>query len=330
MSPHEQEPGYESWPAIDELFPVAFQGVNHNRGIEYTVIDYDRKTLADRLKAYIEAATYPDAAALAPAMAADFAGYEPKNVWEKLHGDGFDQSKIMPFLTFPLDQRWIYYETEGKLLNRSRPEFGLNLSSNEFLVTVPEPRKVSETRPLYATTLVNLHVHERGSVVIPRETRGADLLGDRDANLPEATWRVLRSHLGLSGERRDDDALRLAGRLLRVALALLHAPAYQADHKSALAADWAHLPVPNDVELFGRVAEAGDLVARLLDAHVDARDLIIEVLGEERAALLAQLTREGGGAIQPQDLLVSVNYWGGAKGRWRRRPFTAEEEALPL
>jgi hypothetical protein len=32
--------------------------------------------------------------------------------------------------------------------------------------------------------MVNLHVHERGSVVFPRETRGDDLLSDRDVSRP--------------------------------------------------------------------------------------------------------------------------------------------------
>jgi hypothetical protein len=164
---------------------------------------------------------------------------------------------------------------------------------------------------------------------MPRETRADGLLTDRDANLPEPAWRILREHFGLSGERRDGDAHDLAGRLLRVALAVLHAPAYQADHRSALSADWAHLPVPKDAALFGRLAEAGDLLARLLDANSDARDQVFAVMGEERAAHLAQFRRTDGGPVTPEDLRVTINYWGGANGRWVPRPFTIEEDALP-
>jgi hypothetical protein len=133
----------------------------------------------------------------------------------------------------------------------------------------------------------------------------------------------------LSGERRDGDARGLAGRLLRIALAVLHAPAYQADHCSALSADWAHLPMPRDTALFDRLAEAGELVARLLDANSDARDQVFSVMGEERAAHLARFRKTDGGPIGPEDLKVTVNYWGGAKGRWVPRPFTSEEDALP-
>jgi len=58
--------------------------------------------------------------------------------------------------------------------------------------------------------------------VFPRETRGEDLLADRDANIPEATWRVLRDHFGLKGERRDDAARTLVAKLFRVTFAILH------------------------------------------------------------------------------------------------------------
>ena len=91
---------------------------------------------------------------------------------------------------------------------------------------------------------MNLHVHERGSVVFPRETVSSDLVVQRDANLPEPAGRFLRDHFGLTGERHEQDARAFVGKLFRVAFAVRNAPAYQAEHKSALSSDWAHLPVP--------------------------------------------------------------------------------------
>jgi hypothetical protein len=171
-------------------------------------------------------------------------------------------------------------------------------------------------------------VHERGSVVIPRETRAEGLLADRDANLPESTWRLLRKHFSLKGERRDDDARRLTGKLMRVTLAILHSPAYQADHRSALSADWAHIPIPRNATLFDQLADAGDLVARLLDADADARDLVFTIIGSARGALLAQLAKDDGSFIKPTDLRVTVNYWGGSKGGWKARTFSSEEDPI--
>ena len=327
LSPHSQEPGYESWPGIDELFPASFQGVNHNRGVEGTIIDSEKASLRERVRSYLGAESFDGAAAFAPGIAKSRARYDPERVWRNLRGSGgFSESKLLPFLAFPFDERWIYYEAGYKWLNEARPEFGANVPNNEFLIAVPEPRKASETRPLYATTLVNLHVHERGSVVVPRETGGDDLLADRDANLSEGAWRVFRGHFGRSGERRHDDARGLVGDLLRVTLAVLHAPAYQADHRSALSADWAHVPVPKDRTVFASLVRFGDAIARLLNAQGDAQEMVRNVLGEPAAVALAPIRKMDGSALRPDDLLVTINYWGGGKGRWVPRPFTADEE----
>jgi hypothetical protein len=333
LGPTSIEGGFEAWPGLDELFPAFVQGVNHNRGIDGSVIDTEKSALMARMKAYISAKTFDAARARFPALAPRetaagspaIAGYDPEAVWKDLHSLGYDDSKVLSFLAFPFDQRFIYYETETKLLNRARPEYAANLKDNEFLVTVPEPRKDSETRPIFSTTLVNLHVHERGSVVFPRETRSDGLLADRDANLPEATWRILRQHFGLKGERRDDAARAFVGRLFRVACAVLHAPSYQAEHKSALAADWAHLPIPKDPKLLDQLVVTGENVTTLLDAGRDAGDVIDAVLGQDRARRLGVLKRIDGKQVRPDDLKITVTYWGGGKGRWTPRGFAPDE-----
>ena len=164
--------------------------------------------------------------------------------------------------------------------------------------------------------------------MFPRETRGEDLLADRDANIPEATWRVLRDHFGLKGERRDDAARTLVAKLFRVTFAILHTPNYQSEHKSALSADWTHLPIPKDAGLFNRLAVTGEQVTRLLDANRDAREVIEMVLDADRARALGPLKRVDGKQVRQDDFKITVTYWGGGKGRWKPRPFMAGE--LPV
>lgn len=333
LSPRIIEGGFEAWPALDELFPVKVQGVNHNRGVEGSVIDADALALEARIQAYIEESDFASATKSFPALAPPpkedgkpaIVGYDPAVVWKEMKSLGFDKERVRPFLTFPLDQRAIYYETRTKLLNRARPEYESNLSGNEFLLTVPEPRKESEARPLFATTLANLHVHERGSVIFPRETVSDDLLAHRDANIAEPAWRTLRDHFGLIGERSGEDARAFVGKLFRVAFAVLHAPSYQAEHKSALASDWAHLPIPKDFDLFQKLVDAGEQMVRLLDANLDARDVIDKVLTPANAKLLGQLRRADDAQIAADDLKISITYWGGGKGKWIPRAFLESE-----
>lgn len=344
LSPTMAEGGFEEWPALDELFPTGYQGVNHNRGVDGSVIDTSKDELARRLASYIGASTFSEAMKRVPSLAPPkdedgkntTAGYDPEEVWNELNLLGFHPSKISEFLTFPFDQRFIYYESATKLLNRPRPEFGANRNDNEFLLTVPEPRKVSEARPIFSSTLANLHVHERGSVVFPREVLEG-FSAERYANLDESVWRILGLHFGLTAPTntdrrltylRDSDVARtFVGKLFRISFAILHAPAYQAEHKSALSADWAHLPIPKDAGLFENLVAKGEQVTRLLDANRDARDVIEAILGRERAALVGAMKRADAGQLRADDLKIAVTYWGGGKGRWKPRPFGVEEVA---
>jgi hypothetical protein len=114
-----------------------------------------------------------------------------------------------------------------------------------------------------------------------------------------------------------------------MAFAVLYAPSYQAEHKSALGADWAHLPIPKDATVFSALAAEGERVTRLLDGNKPASDIIEAVLGAERTRELGRLRRTDGKQVRPEDLMVTVTYWGGGKGGWKPRPFLAEELPAP-
>ena len=114
--------------------------------------------------------------------------------------------------------------------------------------------------------------------------------------------------------------------MFRLSFAVLHAPSYQAEHKSALSSDWAHLPIPKNANLFSKLVDAGENVIRLLDANRDARDVIEKVLSAERAKHIGQLRRRDGANVVAADLKVTVTYWGGGKGKWKPRPFLEVEQ----
>ena len=135
----------------------------------------------------------------------------------------------------------------------------------------------------------------------------------------------MRRHFGLEGQRRDSCARAFVGKLFRIAFAILHAPSYQAEHKSALSADWAHLPIPRDADLFNRAVAAGEVVTQLLDANCNAREVVEVVVGADRARSLGPLKRVDGEQVRSTDLKVTFTYWGGGKGRWKPRQFMTDE-----
>jgi hypothetical protein len=324
--------GYESWPALDEFFPVGYQGVNPNRGIEGSLVEVDARALEARMRDYFSKRSFEDFRRDHPMICEPRARYEPESVRDLLRRiSKFQPDRIVDYLVFPLDARSIYYETEGKLLNERRPELWENLAGNEFLIAVPQPRRVSEARPLLATSLFDLHVHDRGSVGFPAEVRAgapvADLFNPAaegesrkiEANLHDVLWLKLKEVWGLRGDRDGASAKKLARTLFRAALALCHSPQFEADHKDSLAQDWAHVPIPRDAASLKRLAELGDRIGVLLNPHEDAAKAISQGLGRD-ALGLAALTRVDDEKISEAALVITRSYYGAARGDWRERP----------
>jgi hypothetical protein len=323
FAPRDVNVGFEAWPALDELFPTAYQGVNPNRGLDGTVIDTGRQVLADRMREYFAAKSFDDAAQRFPDLAERYAGYDARKVWTSLRSSGYEGKKLVPYLLFPLDSRWLYYETENKLLNRPRPELAANALQNEFLLAVPQPRRVSEARPILTGLVFDLHVHDRGSLGFPRESRPGELI-ERAANLNPEAWKVLRGAWGLRGELPDAPARQFVGELFRCTLAVLHSPQYEGEHGDALAQDWAHVPIPKDKALFGDLVKLGHVIATLLDPAAASDDTVRKVLGKGAAAIGVSRKRQGGQVAQ-QDLVVSIAYFGAARGKWIERSYAEAE-----
>lgn len=324
LRPSGDNAGYEAWPALDELFPVRFQGVNPNRGLDGSVIDTSRKDLTARMRGYFNAESFEEVQEVAPALAVDRARYDPKEVWEEARSRSqFDENAIVPYLLFPLDSRWLYYQSTTKLINEKRPEFWSHLGSNEFVVAAPSARQLSETRPFLSETLVDLHAHDRGSVCIPRETFRGDLLSARLANLDKSTWNRLREEFRYSGDLEGEDAKECVRKLFRSAIALLHSPEFEEDHREALAHDWARIPIPKQLGVLARAADLGDKVACLLDPVAETEGVLQEVVGDRLRTLGALKSKS-----KKIDLRVTISYFGAARGRWVERDYRDEEDPL--
>jgi Type ISP C-terminal specificity domain len=202
--------GFEDWPSFDDLFPRWFQGINPNTGLDGSVIDTNRSVLEKRMRDYFSDLSFSELQKRYPSLCEARARYEPKRTRDLLRkNEGFQKHQLLPYVLFPFDARWIYYERGAKLLNESRPELGQQLDENEFLVCAPQPRRVSESRPLLLHSLFDLNVHDWGSVGFPAELRpnhgdGGLFKPTHDdlapvANLAESVWNTLSTAWKLRG-----------------------------------------------------------------------------------------------------------------------------------
>jgi len=330
--------GYEDWPAFDDLFPKYLQGVNMNRGLDDSVVDSDRGSLITRMKDYFSSTGLAELQKRYPALFESRAGYDPKATREKLKKAGFDENKIRRYLLFPLDVRWIYYELDGKLLNRPRPELAEHLEDNEFLVGTPQPRRVSESRPLIVPGLFDLHVHDWGSVGFPAEVNPDPGIGGlfkpdpedlvRRANLSESAWSTFRDNWKLKGDLRGKDSKRLCRDLFRYCSAITHSSQFETDHKDSLAQGWPRIPISRDRGQFEEIVKLGEKVSCLLNPLGDAASILKAALGKD-AKTLGVVGRVGGGSVAESDLVVEYSYYGAATGKWDQRTIKEMEAQRP-
>lgn len=316
--------GYEDWPSLDDLCPFRFQGVNPARGLDGSLVDTSQANLEARMLDYYSDISFEALQEMHPVLLTPRARYEPEEVRKQLQRQSaFDPKRIVPYLLFPMDLRFIYYETEAKLLTERSPKLWDNLHDNLFLVALPQARQVSETRPLVASTLFDYHLHDHGSFGFPVHARQDESetsphlftsgSGEPEANIALSAWQVLKNVWSLDGDTHGDSARRLVLDLFHLVLAIGHAPQFHLDHKDAVSHDWIHVPVPRQQQVFREAARLGARVRRLLDPMADVTRILDDLLGSNRRTLGVPETRNNG-VIRNSDLAVTISYFGAAKG----------------
>lgn len=239
--------GYEDWPSLADVFPKIYMGVH--TGKDGAVTALDQATLESRFEEYHSpkasdtkiaeicpelmqpANEFVDPSAFRQAIQEDRSAHRPA-------------SYVKRYMYRPLDGRVIWYDTKrrqfpapkgqakgwsGNLIQRFGEEFKADITfDNLFLCAVEEPRRVSESLPLISSGLVDLHLHDRGTRVIPARvmvsTEEPTLHSEGRparpaANLSPGAWRALASAWSLVGEKDGQHALQLAEELFYYSLA---------------------------------------------------------------------------------------------------------------
>lgn len=339
LVPIEFAGGYEDWPALDELFPTNGHGVNTNRGNEGSLIEFDRAVLAERMREYFSDVPSSSLAVKHPILFSRRSRYEPEQVRKKLlQSSKYVPEKTLPVQVFPLDCRWIYYETEAKLISEHGTMLAANLQENEFLVSVPQSRRASEPRPLIATSLFTLHLHDRGSVGFPASVKEEDAgqlfsaaqpqADAKRANLAEGIADTLAKSWGWTPGKGSAPANLLVRKLFRIVLAVAHSPQFESDHAEAVAQDWLHVPIPKKGDLAEELTALGGDVAALLNPLAEVGKILKRLLGSH-LKILGVVEKQSGGAVAEKDLVISYSYFGAAPGGWRERQLAEGEILLP-
>ena len=324
------------WPALPDLFPGSFPGVETARDSFLVDVDLDR--LKARLGEYFNVAVSHDAIARRyPSAMKNTSGFNARSVRDaRLARGGPDEAGFVRHAYRPFDNRWLYWEADGGLLRRPVGDYRPHVfKGNIWLCNAQHIRKgASEPQTSVTQHIGARHLIERGANWFPAWLRDDGLDDDgtgRRPNLSVAAQRYL-DRLGASVED-----------LFHHVLATLHDPAYRAENAGALRMEWPRIPLlgwpdgeaEDAAAALAAAAARGRALAQLLDSDTPVRGVTEGTLRPEIAALAVPTTLDG--HYMTGDDFALMARWGHygsgdavmpGQGRIVERPYTPEERAV--
>ena len=282
------------WPALPDLFPTSFPGVQTKR--DAFLIDTDLDRLKVCIRDYFDQdLTHAEIARRYPIAMKNSSGFVVRDARAVRHAllvrggptdTGFVRHSYRPF-----DTRWLYWERGRGLLGRPVPDYYPHVfEGNLWLVTQQKPRR-EWSPPQVISQIGCLDLIDRGATCFPLllrdDTYGCDVDGvKRSPNLSPAAQR----YLDLLGANVED--------LFCHVLATLHEPAYCEANAGALRMEWPRIPLPDwpdgdaddAAETLAASAARGRELARLLDPEASVPGVSQGALRPEIAAIAVPST----------------------------------------
>ena len=323
---------YFDWPALPELFPASFPGVQTGRDTFLVDIDLDR--LKERVNDYFNTSLgHEEVARRYPRVMTDTARFDARRVRDTLlTRGGPDEAGFVRYAYRPFDNRWLYWEAETKLLREKSPRYPRQVfEGNKFI----EARERETKEDFLRGTLVRGLADNFGngfSSFFPMwlYDDGIRSNGDstRRVNLSGKAQRWL-NHLGMGMED-----------LFHHILAVLHDPNYREANADALRMDWPRIPLPGwpdgdaskAAETLARSAAQGRELAALLDPDTPVPSVTTGTLRPDIAAIAVPATVDGRN-MTGDDFALTAG-WGHygtgeavmpGQGRVVERDYTADE-----
>ena len=326
------------WPALPELFPVSFPGVQTSR--DGFLIDVDLDRLRARIDDYFDASLSDEEIARRyPAVMKTTARFDARSVREVLLARGGpDDNGFICHAYRPFDNRWLYWEGDTKLLDEKRADYRPHIfEGNLWLSAAQHLRKGSEEAQTWFTKHIGArHLIERGANWFPAWLcdEGLGIDGNkkqRHLNLSETAQRYL-DRLGLGVED-----------LFHHVLAVLHDLAYREANAGALRMEWPRIPLPGwpdgkangAAEALAESASRGRELAALLDPETPVPGVTTGGLRPEIAAIAVPATMHGRNMASDDFALTAGwgHYGSGeavmpGQGRAAERAYTPDERAV--
>ena len=326
---------WSEWPSLPELFPASYPGVQTGRDI--FLIDTDIGRLRSRIADYFDPdLDHEDIAHRYPRVMMDTGRFDARSVRDTLlKRGGPNERGFVRYAYRPFDIRWIYWESETKLLREKSPHYWPHVfDGNLWLEAREKESRDAFSCGTFARTLSDNFGNGLSSF-FPAWIRdqGLALDGGGEQRRPNLSAEA-RSYLERLGLGVED--------LFHHALAVLHDPAYREANAGALRMEWPRIPLPGwpegdapgAVEKLTASAAKGRELARLLDPEAPVPGVTTGALRSELATIAVPATTDGGNMVgEDFDVTAGWGHYGAGdavmpgQGRAEERSYTAEEKA---
>ena len=299
--------GWANWPLLLDLFPISFPGVKTSR--DALLVDIDLDKLKTRIQTYFAL---------------------PEVKWNSPDEAGFIRYAYRPF-----DTRWVYWEANGGLLDRPRPEYRKHILDGNLSLVFQRKARPEWSPPLVISELGDLNQMNSGVYCVPAylQQDGLDFAVSGSQKRPNISQAAQRYLTRLDLEAED---------LFHHVLAVLYDPTYLETNADVLRIEGPRIPLPSwpDGESEGAAEELASSAARgrelasLLDPEMPVQGVTTGPLQPELVVIAVPSTTTGFN-MAGEDFEVTVGWGhfgtGGAvmpgQGRAVHRDYTATERA---
>ncbi|MDD9980888.1 MAG: N-6 DNA methylase, partial [Gammaproteobacteria bacterium] len=282
------------WPSLPDLFPVSFPGVKTSRDGFFVDIDLDR--LRARVANYFDSGlSHDEIARRHPGVMKTTARFNARAVRDALlNRAGPDESGFIRFAYRPFDIRWLYWESETKLLDEKRADYRPHVfEGNPWVGSSKREIQADFTHGTLVHDLANWKYGFWGVHLFPAWLLGDGLSSDGDG--------ARRANLSVTAERYLDCLDIGVEDLFHHVLAVLHDPAYREDNAGAFRMGWPRIPLPGwpggtaegAAQAIAESAARGRELARLLNSDTPVPGITQGTLRPETAAIAVPATVDG-------------------------------------
>ncbi len=318
------------WPSLPDIFEVYFSGVQTGRDPFLT--DIDENKLKTRITDYFDNGIsnedlknkYSSAMKTIANQEGFFSVRHNLIVRGGPNNEGFIRCTYHPF-----DTRWLYWEGDSKLLNRSRPGYKPHVFEGNLWLSSSSHLRKNSAQPQASVTqyMASIHLIEFGTAMFPLWLDDNGICSnDGEFNVRPNLSAQAQNYLKKIHARVED--------LFYFAIFTLHSPEYLESNKDALRLDWPRLPLPGwpdgklkgTVEIFQESVSKGRELANLLDSEKGVSGVTKGKLRPEIKSIAVASTKSGKN-MKSQDFTVNIG-WGrqGPKGIVPGKGFAIERD----